>query len=164
MTLVVAMARNRVIGRNNGLPWHLPADLQHFKRITMGKPMLMGRKTFESIGKPLPGRTNLVLTRDPHWTSPGVVTVHSLEAALQESREAAELAGIGGAQVFELLLPLAERIHLTRIDAEFEGDTWFPVLPANTWQELDVQRRPADERNAYDMEFVSLKRVRADAG
>jgi dihydrofolate reductase len=158
------MARNRVIGRNNGLPWHQPADLQHFKRITMGKPMLMGRKTFESIGKPLPGRTNLVLTRDAHWASPGVVPVHSIEAALQASRDAAELAGIGGAQVFELLLPLAERIHLTRIDAEFEGDTWFPLLPAHTWQEIDVQRRPADERNAYDMEFVTLQRVPAIAG
>lgn len=158
------MARNRVIGRDNGLPWHLPADLQHFKRITMGKPMLMGRKTFESIGKPLPGRTNLVLTRDAHWASPGVVPVHSIEAALQASRDAAELAGIGGAQVFELLLPLAERIHLTRIDAEFEGDTWFPVLPADTWQETDVQRRSADERNAYDMEFVTLQRVPAIAG
>ena len=164
MILVVAVARNRVIGRDNGLPWHLPADLQHFKRTTMGKPLLMGRKTFESIGKPLPGRTTLVLPRDALWSSPGVVTVHSMEAALQESRDAAELAGIGGAQVFELLLPLAERIHLTRIDAEFAGDTWFPVLPASSWQEIDVQRRAADERNAYDMEFVTLQRVRADAG
>jgi dihydrofolate reductase len=162
--LVVAMARNRVIGRNNGLPWHLPADLQHFKRTTMGKPILMGRRTFESIGKPLPGRTNLVLTRAAQWTSPGVVTVHSIEEALQQSGAVPELAGIGGAQVFELLLPLAERIHLTRIDAEFEGDTWFPVLPQHSWQELDVQRRPADERNPYDMEFVTLQRVRAGAG
>jgi dihydrofolate reductase len=158
------MSRNRVIGRDNGLPWHLPADLQHFKRTTLGKPILMGRKTYDSIGRPLPGRTNLVLTRDARWQSPGILVVHSLDEALARCQDVPELAGIGGAQIFELLLPLAQRVHLTRIDAEFEGDTLFPELRPQSWRETALQRYAADARNAYAMEFVTLERVPADAG
>jgi dihydrofolate reductase len=156
--LVVAMARNNVIGRNNGLPWErLPEDLKHFKAVTLGKPVLMGRKTFESIGKPLPGRTNLVLTRDVGWKADGVVVVHSLNEALTGD----ELSGIGGAEVYRLLMPLATRIHLTQIDADIPGDTVFPPLDATVWFETASRSFAADERNAYNMRFVTLERVPA---
>jgi dihydrofolate reductase len=161
VSLVVAMARNQVIGRDNGLPWRLPEDLKHFKRVTLGKPVLMGRRTFESIGKPLPGRTNLVLTRAAGWQSPGAVTVHSVSEALARAGGAEELAGIGGAEIFELLLPMATRIYLTRIDAQIPGDTWFPSLEPSQWVELDSRKFAADERNNYDMTFVTLERARA---
>jgi dihydrofolate reductase len=163
ISLVVAMARNRVIGRDNTLPWRLPEDLKHFKAVTLGKPVLMGRKTFESIGKPLPGRTNLVLTRDRGWKSEGAVVVHSVEEALQRSGAASELAGIGGAEVFQQLIPLATRIYLTRVEADVRGDTFFPPLEDSQWMEVDSRRFAADERNAYDMTFVTLQRVRGAA-
>ncbi len=163
ISLVVAMARNRVIGRDNGLPWRLPEDLRHFKRVTLGKPVLMGRKTFESIGKALPGRTNLVLTRHAHWQSPGAVTVHSIGEALERAEGAEELAGIGGAEVFDLLLPKATRIYLTRIDADVAGDTVFPPIDLSEWMEKESRRFAADERNAYDMTFMTLERVAAAA-
>lgn len=155
------MARNNVIGRDNGLPWRLPEDLKHFKAVTLGKPVLMGRKTFESIGKPLPGRTNLVLTRDTGWKRDGVVVVHSLSEALSGTLRNSEIAGIGGAEIFQLLMPLASRIHLTRIDADIPGDTVFPPLDYSQWVETDSRRFAADERNAYDMTFVTLERAPA---
>jgi dihydrofolate reductase len=151
------MARNNVIGRDNGLPWRLPEDLKHFKAVTMGKPVLMGRKTHESIGKPLPGRINLVLTRDTAWRAEGVVVVHSIAEALQGD----EVAGIGGAEIFQLLIPLAARIYLTRIEADIPGDTVFPPLDYSQWVETDSRRFAADERNAYDMTFVTLERAPA---
>lgn len=163
VSLVVAMARNHVIGRDNTLPWRLPEDLRHFKAVTLGKPVLMGRKTFESIGRPLPGRTNLVLTRDPAWKSDGAVVVHSLNEALARSGAAQEMAGIGGAEIFRLLIPLASRIYLTRIDADIPGDTVFPPLDYSQWVEVDSRRFSADERNAYDMTFVTLERAQAAA-
>jgi dihydrofolate reductase len=163
VTLVVAMARNHVIGRDNALPWRLPADLQHFKSVTWGKPILMGRKTFESIGKPLPGRTNLVLTRDKGWNAAGVVVVHSLDEALERVKDAPELAGIGGAEVFRLLMPLATRIHLTRIAADIPGDTVFPPIDIAEWVQIDSREVAADERNPFGMTFVNLERVRAAA-
>ena len=169
------MARNNVIGRDNGLPWRLPEDLKHFKAITLGKPVLMGRKTFESIGKPLPGRTNLVLTRDPAWKSDGVVVVHSISEALQNSATSgtlennaiggtpkkSEVAVIGGAEIYQLLMPLASRIYLTRIDADIPGDTVFAPLDYSQWVETDSRRFAADGRNAYDMTFVTLERAPA---
>ena len=167
VSLVVAMARNNVIGRDNGLPWQrLPADLQHFKALTLGKPVLMGRKTFESIGKPLPGRTNIVLTRDTGWKSDGVMVVHSISEALAGNASsgappADEIAGIGGAEVYRLLIPLATRIHLTRIDADVPGDAFFPQLDYSQWVETDSRAVAADERNAYDMTFVTLERAPA---
>jgi dihydrofolate reductase len=163
VSLVVAMARNQVIGRDNALPWRLPADLMHFKAVTWGKPILMGRKTFESIGKPLPGRANLVLTRDRGWMAAGVLVAHSLDEALERAKNAPELAGIGGAEVFRLLMPLATRIHLTRIDADIAGDTVFPPIDHSEWAETDSRQFAADERNAFDMTFVTLERVRAAA-
>ncbi|MFL6600632.1 MAG: dihydrofolate reductase [Steroidobacteraceae bacterium] len=164
ISLVVAMARNHVIGRDNGLPWRLPADLKHFKSVTWGKPILMGRKTFESIGKPLPGRANLVLTRDRGWLAPaGVLVAHALDEALGYAHHAPEVAGIGGAEVFRLLMPLATRIHLTRIDADIPGDTVFPSIDPTQWEEVESRQFAADERNAFDMRFVTLERVRAAA-
>jgi dihydrofolate reductase len=163
VSLVVAMARNHVIGRDNALPWRLPEDLKHFKNVTLGKPILMGRKTFESIGKPLPGRTNLVLTRDPDWQRAGAVVVHSIDEALERVSDAPEVAGIGGAEVFRLLIPLAVRIYLTRIDADIPGDTVFPPIDYSQWVELMRRKVAADERNAFDMTFVTLERVQAAA-
>lgn len=155
---VVAMARNGVIGRNGVLPWHLPEDLRHFKRLTLGKPVLMGRRTYESIGKPLPGRENLVLTRSEGWNAAGVVAVHSLDQAISRARGASELAVIGGAEIFELCMPLVVRIYLTRVDADLEGDAVFPALDLSEWRESDLHIHPADERNAYAMSFVTLDR------
>jgi dihydrofolate reductase len=163
VSLVAAMARNGVIGRDNALPWHLPEDLKHFKAVTLGKPVLMGRKTFDSIGRPLPGRINLVLTRDGGWRADGVVVVHSVGEALELAHDAPELAGIGGADIFRMLLPLALRIHLTRVEAEIPGDTVFPPLDLSQWVELDSRKFAADERNAYDMTFMTLERAPADA-
>lgn len=159
--LVVAVAENGVIGQAGQLPWHLPDDLKRFKALTMGKPMLMGRRTFESIGRALPGRTSLVLTRSARWSPPpGVVAVHSIEEALAEARRsgAAELAVIGGADVFLLTLPLARRIDLTRVHAEVSGDVSFPPLDPREWQETQRTDHPADARHAYAMTFSVLER------
>jgi dihydrofolate reductase len=157
------MARNGVIGRDNALPWHLPEDLRHFKALTRGKPVLMGRRTFDSIGKPLPERINLVLTRDRGWRAEGVVVVHSVGEALERAHAAPELAGIGGADIFRMLLPLASRIYLTRVEAEIPGDTAFPPVDLSQWVELDSRKFAADERNAYDMTFMTWERAPAAA-
>ena len=143
ISLVLAMTRNRVIGRDNGLPWRLPADLKHFKTTTLGKPVLMGRKTFESIGKPLPGRVNVVLTRERNWKAQGVVVFHSIEDALAHLSAVDEVAAIGGAEIFNALMPLASRIYLTRIDADIEGDTFFPVLDPSDWREVAMEVKVA---------------------
>ena len=156
VALVVAMAHNQVIGRDNGLPWgRLPEDLKHFKAVTLGKPVLMGRKTYESIGKPLPGRTNFVLTRDRNWRADGVIAVHSLKEAMTGDA----LSGIGGAEIYRLLLPVGSRIYLTRIDADVSGDTVFPPLGYSQWVETERRDFAADERNPYNMTFVTLDRV-----
>ena len=158
VSLVVAMARNGVIGRDNALPWRLPEDLRRFKAATMGKPILMGRRTFDSIGHPLPGRLNLVLTRDHTWSAPGVLVVHSLEQALAQSAGAEELMVIGGADVYRLALPYTQRIYLTRVDAQVPGDTYFPTLEPGHWVEVAAERYPQDERHSYPLTFVTLER------
>lgn len=162
LTLVVAVADNGVIGARGGMPWHLPADLKHFKRLTYGKPVLMGRLTWESIGKPLPGRRNLVLTTDPEWQAEGAERVASLHEALAlaASDGAAELMVIGGAAVYRLALPEAKRIYLTRIHASPAGDTHFPEIEPTDWDEVACRERPADARNPYDLTFVTLERAR----
>lgn len=157
VTLVVAMGRNRVIGHDGGMPWHLPADLAHFKSVTMGKPIIMGRRTYESIGRALPGRENVVITRNAAFEAEGCTVVHSLEEALAE-REG-ELMVIGGGQLYREALPLATRIHLTEIDAAPEGDTTFPAL-GEAWREVSREQRPADDANAHDLTFVELVRDR----
>ncbi|MEK4092925.1 MULTISPECIES: dihydrofolate reductase [unclassified Viridibacillus] len=134
ISLIVAHDENNVIGLNNAMPWHLPGDLAYFKRTTMGKPMIMGRKTFESIGKPLPGRTNIVITRDEKYVREGIVIVHSLEEALaQAKKESEEIMIIGGEQIFRITLPMADRLYVTKIEKQYEGDTFFPSYDEE-WQ------------------------------
>ena len=158
ISLITAMDRNRLIGNNNQLPWHLPADFAHFKSVTMGKPVIMGRKTYESIGKPLPGRTNIVLSRDPDIRFEGVACVSSFEQALLLVADAEEVMVIGGSTIYEMLLPRANRLYLTYVDAEFEGDAWFPEFDKDQWFELESVLRKADEKNPYDCRFVTLEK------
>lgn len=159
--LVVAVARNGVIGRDNQLPWKLPADLAYFKRVTMGHPVIMGRRTHESIGKPLPGRTNIVVTHNPNYEAPGCIVVNSLEAAWEAAGEAGEVCVIGGTTLFAESLPLADRIHLTEVDAAVEGDTYFPAFDRGDWIEHEVSRHPADGHHLYPFRIVVLERRRA---
>ena len=153
------MAANRVIGKDNQLPWHLPADLKHFKETTMGKPILMGRKTWESIGRPLPGRTNIVVTRDENYDAPGCVVVHSIEAAMQAASPQEEVMVIGGAEFYRQVLPRADCIYLTRINEDFEGDTLFPELDSSEWQEIERVDCDADDKNPHSYSFIKLDRV-----
>jgi dihydrofolate reductase len=158
ISLLVAATENDVIGRDHGMPWHLPDDLKHFKALTLGKPVLMGRRTYESIGRPLPGRINLVLTRAANWSVPGVTVVADLDAAIGAAGFAPELVVAGGAQVYALALPRATRIYLTRIHAVIEGDTRLPELDLRHWHELSRELHPVDARHPYAMSFVTLQR------
>ncbi|MEE4638587.1 MAG: dihydrofolate reductase [Wenzhouxiangella sp.] len=161
LTLVAALARGGVIGRDGGMPWHLPADLRHFKKVTLGHPVVMGRRTFESIGRPLPGRTNLVISRSKPKVPEEVLLADSLGAALAKVASSPSVMVIGGGQIYAEALPLARRLELTLIDAEIEGDTWFPQLCWSQWQVDSLSARPADERNPYGLHFVSLIRAGA---
>jgi dihydrofolate reductase len=158
ISLIAAMDRNRLIGNNNQLPWHLPADFAHFKSVTMGKPIIMGRKTFESIGKPLPGRTNIVLSRNPDLRIQGVICVTSFKDAIAAVHDAKEIMIIGGSSIYEMLLPKTNRMYLTFVDAEFEGDAWFPQFEESEWQETESTVHQADEKNLYNCRFVTLER------
>jgi dihydrofolate reductase len=153
ITLIVAVADSGVIGRDNALPWHLPDDLKRFKRLTLGKPIVMGRKTFESIGKPLPGRQNIVLTREANYQRDGIVVVHGVDDALRAAVGQAEITVIGGAELFNLFLPLASRVHLTRVHADIAGDVKWPALDQRQWQVVESERHDADERHAHAMTF-----------
>ena len=153
ITLVVAVADSGVIGRDNGLPWHLPEDLKRFKRLTMGKPLVMGRRTFESIGKPLPGRQNIVVTRDTNYRRDGVTVVHDVDGALRAAGDVPEIMVIGGAELFRALLPRAGRIHLTRVHGNIEGDVMWPALDERDWVVVKRESHSADERHAYAMTF-----------
>ena len=161
ISLLVAATENGVIGRDKGMPWHLPDDLKHFKALTLAKPVLMGRKTFDGIGRPLPGRTNLVLTRTPGWSAPGVTVVADLDAAIRAAGSAPELVVAGGAQVYALALPRATRIHLTRIHAVIASDTWLPEIADSEWRETARELHPVDARHPYAMSFVTLERYPA---
>ena len=160
ITLAVAVADNGVIGRDGALPWRLPEDLRRFKAATIGKPVIMGRKTFDSIGRALPGRLNIVLTRQAGWLpqDPAVQVVPDLDTALAVAGEVSEVTVIGGAQVYALALPLAGRILLTEVHARPEGDAHLAPFDPQVWQEITRERRPADERHACDMSFVTLTR------
>jgi dihydrofolate reductase len=166
LAVIVAAAENGVIGRNNALPWHLPADLQYFKRVTMGKPIVMGRKTFESIGRPLPGRTNVVISRDPHYSAEGVQVVGSLDAALRMAEDIAlidgaeELVVIGGAEIYREALPLARRLYLTEVHAVVDGDARLPDIDWDCWREVRRERHDAEGNNPYDYSFVVFERRR----
>jgi dihydrofolate reductase len=163
LSAVVAASENDVIGRGNALPWHLPADLAHFKRLTLGKPILMGRMTFEAIGRPLPGRRNVVLSASG-FSAPGVETVASLDAALALVAGEPELAIIGGAKLYRLAMPRIDIIHLTRVHCRIEGDAHLPPLPESEWEQVASEERPADDKNAYAMSFITLRRRQALAG
>lgn len=153
---------NRLIGVKGDLPWRLPADLRFFKRTTLGHPLLMGRRTWESLPrKPLPGRRNIVLTRQPGFGAEGAEVVSGLGDALRLVANDDELMVIGGAQVYAACLAGAERLYLTEVEGDFEGDTWFPALDAGEWRELHAERHEADERNPHAMRFVTLQRVAA---
>lgn len=152
------MARDQVIGRDGAMPWHLPADLKHFKALTLGHPVIMGRRTFDSIGRALPGRTNLVISRSRPDLPAGVLVAGSLPAALAIVAPAESVMVIGGGQIYRQALDLAERLELTLIDARIDGDTWFPALDWSAWQVVSLASRPADPANAYPLRFVSLVR------
>lgn len=158
VTLVAALARNRVIGRGNRLPWHLPADLAHFKRLTLDKPIVMGRRTWESLPGPLPRRTHIVVSRDQSYRATGALVVGSPEAALAAAGAAPEVMVVGGAALYASLLPSAGRMELTLVEAEIEGDAWFPEWDPEQWSEVWRARRARDARNAYDLTFLRLER------
>ena len=162
ISLIVAVSRNGAIGLNNQLPWYLPEDLKYFKSVTMGKPLIMGRKTFDSIGRPLPGRANIVLTRDSRWTSDGVEVVQSVEQALVageiacEAADVDEIMVIGGEQIYRMTIDLADRIYLTQVDADVEGDAFFPDIDLNNWSQTRVKLPEIIDKHPY--RFLVLDR------
>ena len=159
LSLIVAAGERNEIGKGGRMPWHLPADLKHFKEVTLGKPVIMGRRTHESIGKALPGRRNIVVTRNIDYTAEGCEIAHSLREALNLAGAAPEIMIIGGAALYREALPLTDRIYLTRVAGQFEADTYFPAFDVQEWQEKQHVRRPADERNAFACEFIVLERI-----
>jgi dihydrofolate reductase len=157
ISMIAAMANDRIIGKENQMPWHLPADFAWFKRCTMGKPVIMGRKTYESIGRPLPGRKNIVISRDASLVIEGVTTVTSIDEAIISAGEVEEVMIIGGGSIYAACLPKADKLYVTYIDAELEGDTQFPEW-GSEYKESYSESYQADEKNAYDMRFVVLER------
>ncbi|MBD1390640.1 type 3 dihydrofolate reductase [Neiella sp. HB171785] len=156
ISLIAAMGRNRVIGKDNQMPWHMPADLKHFKQVTMGKPVVMGRKTFESIGRPLPGRLNIVITRDANFNAEGITVVASPDAALDiAAQQTDEVMIIGGGQIYQHFLAQATDLYLTFIDAEPEGDAFFPKWP-DKFRQVSKYHHPKDEKNDHSCDFVHM--------
>jgi dihydrofolate reductase len=162
ISLIVACAENQVIGRNNQLIWHLPNDLKRFRQLTTGHAVIMGRKTHESIGKPLPNRVNLVVSRNAEYTSPGTTSCTHLEQALQLCQHSGEkeVFVIGGEQLYKLALPLVDTIYLTLVHGNPEGDAHFPVLPPEEWQEAQRESFSADEKHLFAFSFILYKRIR----
>ncbi len=158
ISLIAALSRNGVIGRDNRLPWKLPADMRHFRQLTMGKPILMGRKTFQSIGKALPGRSNIVVSRNPAFQAAGCIVVDSIEGGIEAAGACEELMVIGGAAIYRAALPLAERMYLTVIQADVEGDARFVEFDKKEWLETARADYAADEENAYPYSFITLER------
>lgn len=158
VTLIAAMAKGRVIGIENRLPWELPADMRHFRQQTMGKPIVMGRKTFDSIGRPLPGRQNIVVSRDQTLQIAGCDVVDSISAALEVAGDATEVMVMGGASFYQQMLPQAQRMVLTFIDMEIEGDAWFPQWEEREWREVRREDFSADEENRWPYSFVEMER------
>ncbi|RJE75668.1 diacylglycerol kinase [Pseudoalteromonas sp. MSK9-3] len=159
ISMIAAMAHNRVIGQDNKMPWHLPADLQHFKRITLNKPVIMGRKTFESIGRPLPNRRNIIISRNSDYYAEGIEVVTSADAALELAAGTEEVMIIGGGLVYEQFLPLCERLYLTFIDLHVEGDTRFPDYEeVADWAVVDTQSHEPNEKNKCSYKFVTLQK------
>jgi dihydrofolate reductase len=161
ISLVVAAATNDAIGKDNKLPWNLPNDMKYFKNVTWGMPVIMGRKTFESFGKPLDGRKNIVITRHPGWTAKGVVVVNNLDDALFVAKEtdAKEAMVIGGGEIFKIAFEKTKRIYITRVKAEPEADTFFPHIDPTIWHLVSKDDHKADEKNAYDYSFQVWERI-----
>jgi dihydrofolate reductase len=159
LTLIAALARNRAIGRDNAMPWRLPEDLRRFKRLTLGHAVIMGRKTFESIGSPLPGRDNIVITRSRDWSPPGCAVAHSLDAALASAESRSEAFVIGGAQIYALAMPLAQRLYLTEIERDFDGDAFFPEYDRSAWREVSRERRVEGGAEGFGYAFVEYERA-----
>lgn len=170
IVLVAAVGENGAIGRDGALPWRLKSDMQHFRRLTMGRPVVMGRKTYESIGKPLAGRTNIVITRDPAYAALGILVAPSPEAALAAARgdalrrSADAIAVIGGAGIFRDSMETADRLEITLVHASPEGDTFFPAIDAKTWRETARVRHPAAPQDDADVSFITYERVRPSSG
>ncbi|MBK8989136.1 MAG: dihydrofolate reductase [Chloroflexi bacterium] len=160
ISLIAAMDKNRMIGQNGRLPWRLPADMQHFVALTMGKPVIVGRKTYDSIQpkyKPLHGRTNIILTHSLDYAAPGCIVVHTIDEALAAAGDAPEVMVIGGANTYEQFLPLADRLYLTIIHAEFDGDAAFPPYDATAWRVTSDEAHLADDKNPYRYQFLTLE-------
>ncbi len=158
ISIIVAFDERRLIGNNNQLPWHLPADLKHFKSITMGHTMIMGRKTFESIGKPLPGRVSIIISRQLHYSIAGCQVYSSLDSAIEACSHLDEVFFIGGSQIFKAALPRASKLYITKIHHTFEGDTFFPEIDYNEWTETSSERHPADEKNPWDYSYINYQK------
>lgn len=159
LALIAALARNRAIGRGNAMPWRLPEDLRRFKRLTLGHAVIMGRKTFESIGSPLPGRDNIVITRSHDWSPSGCAVVHSLDAALAAVESRGEAFVIGGAQIYALAMPFAQRLYLTEIERDFDGDAFFPEYDRSAWCEVSRERRIEGGPEGLGYAFVEYERA-----
>lgn len=163
ISMIMAMDKNRLIGAKGGMPWHLPNELRYFREVTMGKPLLMGRKTYDSIGKPLSGRTNIVLTTQNNWRTDGVIVVHNLQAGLSIAEEHVDDSGevmvIGGASLCKKAMPFIEKLYLTVIDHEFEGDVWLDSFEASQWQELSSRQIEKSNNNPYAYTCRVLERV-----
>ena len=160
ISFVVAHDRGRAIGKDRRLPWRLPDDMRHVRKVTMGKPLIMGRRTWDSIGRPLPGRTSIVLTRDRDFRCDGCLVARTPDEALKLAGAAPEIIVFGGARVFEEFLPRADRIYLTEVETKVDGDTHFPMLDPTEWREVERTRHPEDERHAHAFSWVTLDRVR----
>lgn len=157
-SIIVALSENNVIGTGNQLPWRLSADLKRVKALTMGHHLIMGRKTYESIGRPLPGRTNVIITRNGSYAPEGCVVVDSLKSAFKVAEDDAEAFVFGGGEIFREALPLVDKIYMTVVHCQIAGDTHFPTLDPDDWTELERQEFKSDEKNEYDYSFVTLKR------
>jgi dihydrofolate reductase len=158
VSIIAALARNRAIGRGNAMPWRLPEDLRRFRRLTMGHAVIMGRKTFESIGSPLTGRNNIVITRSPDWHRSGCVVVHSIEAALAAVAQSQEAFVTGGAQIYALAMPRAQRLYMTEIERDFDGDAFFPEFDRSHWREVSRERHASEGPEGFDYAFVEYER------
>ena len=160
LSIVVAMDSNRLIGKDNGLPWHLPADLAFFKKLTTGNTILMGRKTFDSIGRPLPNRRNIVITRNADIEITDCEVVNSIEKALSLVQSETEVMVIGGAKLYQQILPIADRLYITQIEGEFDGDAYFPSYNEAEWSQISIDSREPDENNHHKYHFITFDRRR----
>ena len=158
LAIIVATDEQGLIGKDNDLPWKLSADLQYFRKVTMGKPIIMGRRTHESIGRPLPGRGNIIITSDKTYRAEGCIVTHSMSQAIKACENAQEVMIMGGASLYQQWLPTADKIYLTQVHATLEGDTWFPDWNKEQWHEVSKEAYPADEKNEYPYSFILYER------